>query len=165
MPRKWSKILLKRFRLHQNWINNNKIMAEIDTEDPSDTAHAYSPKRLFWLCLGCICVALGTLGVFLPLLPTTSFMLVAAYSFARSSKRLHHWLLTHKVFGPLINDWQTHRAISTRAKIMSVLSMVAVVGISAIFQAPYFVIVIQIVVLSCVAIFLLSRPKPPKLLS
>jgi len=125
----------------------------------------FLPKRIFWLILGCLCVGLGTIGVFLPLLPTTSFMLVAAFAFARSSPRLHNWLITHKVFGPLITDWQAHRAISSRAKFISVLSMGCVVGISAICQVPNWVLVTQILVLSCVAGFLLSRPTPPKALS
>jgi uncharacterized protein len=122
-----------------------------------------SIKRIFWLILGCICVGIGTVGVFVPLLPTTSFMLVAAFAFARSSPRLHNWLITHKVFGPLITNWQSHRAISSKAKFTSVLSMVAIVGISAFFQVPNWVLVTQIIVLSCVAVFLLSRPKPPKI--
>jgi len=126
---------------------------------------AFSPKRIAWLLLGCICVGIGTIGVFVPLLPTTSFMLVAAFAFARSSPKLHNWLITHKVFGPLITDWQSHRAISSKAKFTSVLSMVAVVGISAIFQVPNWLLVTQILVLSCVAAFLLSRPKPPKAMS
>jgi len=124
-----------------------------------------SPIRLFWLCLGCLCVGLGTLGVFLPLLPTTSFMLVAAFAFARSSPRLHNWLITHKIFGPLILNWQTHRAIAPRAKFMSILTLVAVVGISVFFHIPTSILIIQIIVLSCVAIFLLTRPIPPKIIS
>ncbi len=125
----------------------------------------FSPIRLFWLCLGCICVGLGTLGVFVPLLPTTSFMLVAAFAFARSSPRLHNWLMTHKVFGPLILNWQTHKAIAPRAKFMSVVTMLAVVGISFAFKVPAQVLIIQIIVLSCVAVFLLTRPIPPKIVS
>ena len=125
----------------------------------------FSIKRFFWLCLGCVCVGIGTLGMFVPLLPTTSFMLVAAWAFARSSSRLHNWLLTHKVFGSLIKDWQTHRAISTRAKLMSVLSMIVIVCISVVLQIPALILVVQIIALICVAAFLLSRPKPPQILS
>jgi len=61
--------------------------------------------RAFWLGLGLVCVALGTIGIFLPLLPTTIFLIIAAYAFARSSERLHNWLLSNKIFGPLIKDW------------------------------------------------------------
>ena len=107
-------------------------------------------------------MGLGTVGLFLPLLPTTSFMLVAAFAFARSSPRLHNWLINHKIFGKLITDWRTHRAISTKAKTMSVLSMVAIVGISIAYHVPTTVLLIQILVLACVATFLVSRPAPPK---
>jgi len=89
-------------------------------------------------------------------------MLVAAFAFARSSPKLHNWLVSHKVFGPLILNWQTHRAIAPRAKFLSVLTMVIVVAISVVFKVPTFVLVAQIIVLSCVAAFLLTRPTPPK---
>jgi len=88
-------------------------------------------------------------------------MLVAAFAFARSSPRLHAWLIHHKIFGPLITNWHEHRAISTKAKVMSVVSMVAIVGISLLLKVPTMVLLIQIAVLMCVATFLVSRPAPP----
>ncbi|WP_371397528.1 YbaN family protein [Fretibacter rubidus] len=121
----------------------------------------YSPKRLLWLSLGLVCFTLGAIGLFLPLLPTTSFMLVAAFAFARSSPRLHTWLLQHKVFGPLITDWQTHRAISTKAKIASLLSMIIIVAIGFAFQLPLWVIGLQVFILGLVSLFLWTRPVPP----
>ena len=122
----------------------------------------YSPKRLLWLTLGLVCLGLGVIGAFLPLLPTTSFMLVAAFAFARSSPRLHSWLMQHQVFGRLIGDWQTHRAISLKAKTASLLSMVLIVGLSFLFSAPIWMLGTQILVLVLVSLFLWSRPNPPK---
>ena len=64
-------------------------------------------------------------GVVLPLLPATPFVLLSAYCFARSSPRLHGWLLAHKLFGPLIRNWEQHRAISPRAKLLATLQLTA----------------------------------------
>ena len=122
----------------------------------------FTPKRLAWLCLGGLCVVLGAIGVIVPLLPTTIFMIIAAYAFARSSPRLHHWLITHRVFGPLINDWNEHGVISVRAKWMSGLSMLVVIGLSVYFNAPRTIVIIQVIVLSCVALFLWTRPSNVK---
>jgi len=122
----------------------------------------YSPKRLLWLTLGLVCLCLGVMGAFLPLLPTTSFMLVAAFAFARSSPRLHKWLMEHQVFGQLIGDWQIHRAISLKAKIVSLVSMVLIVGLSFLVSVPIWVLGMQILILSLVSLFLWTRPSPPK---
>jgi uncharacterized membrane protein YbaN (DUF454 family) len=97
----------------------------------------------------------------LPLLPTTPFILVAAFAFAQSSEKLHQWLLDHNVFGPLIDNWRRHGAISQRAKIASVLCMAAVLAISVAMALPLMVIVAQLVVLGAAALFILSRPLPP----
>ena len=104
-------------------------------------------------------MALGTIGIFLPLLPTTIFLIIAAYAFARSSERLHNWLLSNKVFGPFIKDWQDHGRIRRPAKVMALISMGVIVFLSWGFGAPAFVIVIQLLVLIPVAIFIVTRPK------
>ena len=137
---------------------------EIHRKNPWTIAvmRRYSLRRLLWLSLGLVCLILGAIGLFLPLLPTTSFILVAAFAFARSSPRLHKWLLTHKIFGPLITDWQTHRAISTKAKVASLISMIAIVAIGFVFQIPSWIIGVQVIILSLVSLFLWTRPVPPK---
>jgi len=106
-------------------------------------------------------VGLGVLGVFLPLLPTTPFILLAAYCFARSSKRMHDWLITHSIFGPLIENWRRYGAISRRAKILGGLSLIAVIGLSVLLGAPVYVLIIQVVILSATGLFILTRPLPP----
>lgn len=65
---------------------------------------------------GVLSLGLGILGIFLPLLPTTPFVLLAAFCFSRSSTRCEAWLLDHPRFGPMIRDWRQHRAIPWRAK-------------------------------------------------
>lgn len=70
--------------------------------------------------LGLLAVALGLLGVFLPLLPTTPFLLLAAALFFRSSPRLYNWLLGHRTLGPYIRNFREHKAIPLHTKIVSV---------------------------------------------
>lgn len=73
-------------------------------------------KRIILLIIGWLAMALATLGVILPLLPTTPFLLLAAWCFARSSPRFHHWLLHRSLFGPYLRHWQKHRALPPKAK-------------------------------------------------
>lgn len=68
------------------------------------------------LAAGFICLILAVLGIFLPLLPATPFLLLAGACFARSSSSLHTWMLSHPRFGPLLQDWETRRAIRPSAK-------------------------------------------------
>lgn len=75
-----------------------------------------APARLLLSALGLTFVGLAALGVFLPLLPTTPFLLLAAACFARSSPKLHSWLVASPLFGPLLLDWERHGAISPKAK-------------------------------------------------
>lgn len=117
--------------------------------------------RLTWLFVGCLSLSLGALGVALPLLPTTPFILVAAFAFSRSSNRLHNWLVNHDVFGSLIDNWQRYGAISKRAKAVSVASMVVLLAISLAMAGPTVAVILQTVVLGAAALFILTRPAPP----
>ncbi|MBI1235333.1 MAG: DUF454 family protein [Alphaproteobacteria bacterium] len=117
--------------------------------------------RIFWVLLGSSALALGTLGIFLPLLPTTPFVLLAAYAFARSSNPVHDWLLRHRIFGPLIETWRRYGAISRRAKILGILSLIAVIVLSVLAGAPRYVLLIQAVILPLCSLFIVSRPRPP----
>ena len=112
-----------------------------------------------WAALGLFCVGLALIGVFLPLLPTVPFLLLASFFFARSSERLHSWILAHPTFGPMIDDWNSHGAIRPRAKRLATLSIALVFGLSLIVGVSMKVVIIQAVVLSCVLIFIWSRPN------
>lgn len=118
-------------------------------------------RRAAWFALGVFSLGLGVLGVVLPLLPTTPFVLLAAYAFARSSKTWHDWLTGHRLFGPMIRNWQAYGAISRRAKISAMIALAVVMGISLVFQVPLRWFVVQLVALAAVATFILSRPLPP----
>ncbi|MRU15551.1 DUF454 domain-containing protein [Roseovarius sp. A21] len=115
--------------------------------------------RIFWATLGLICVGLGMLGVILPLLPTVPFMLLAAFFFARSSERLHNWLLSHRQFGPAIVDWHERGAINPRVKRISTIAIIAVFSLSLAMGIKPLVLVIQALVLSCVLLFIWTRPN------
>lgn len=115
--------------------------------------------RILWVSLGLLCVGLGIVGVVLPLLPTVPFMLLAAYCFARSSERLHNWILSHPRFGPAVADWRERGAIGPRVKRLSTVSIAAVFAISLILGLRWTVLAIQAVVLTCVLIFIWTRPN------
>ncbi len=76
------------------------------------------------IILGIFFVALAVLGIFLPVLPTTPFLLLALACFAKSSEKLHDWLLAHKTLGPLIRKWHETRSIPRKAKIIAFITIV-----------------------------------------
>lgn len=76
--------------------------------------------KVLLIILGSICLSLGVVGIFLPLLPTTPFLLLSAALYFRSSPRLYEWLLAHKQLGPYIRNFREHRAIPMRVKVVSV---------------------------------------------
>ena len=79
--------------------------------------------RLILGSLGVLCVALGIIGVFVPGLPTTEFLLAASYLFARSSPRLEHWLESNRWFGPSLRRFRETRGMPRRTKMLALLSM------------------------------------------
>ena len=116
--------------------------------------------RFIWLLTGLAALAIGAVGVVLPLLPTTPFLLVAAFAFARSSERMNDWLREHQVFGPLINNWHRDGSIDPKTKQTAIIVIVATPVITWLLDVPIWVIACQIVVLSAAAIFILTRPSP-----
>ncbi|MBU2896473.1 YbaN family protein [Vibrio hepatarius] len=75
--------------------------------------------------VGVLSLLLGFLGIFLPLLPTTPFILLSSACFMRSSPTFHRWLHQHKTFGPMLDNWHQHRAITSKIKARGALCMVA----------------------------------------
>ena len=74
---------------------------------------------------GTLALGLGILGIFLPLLPTTPFVLLAAACYARGSERFHQWLLANPTFGPIVREWEDHRSLPYRTKITAIALMSA----------------------------------------
>ncbi|NUO85352.1 MAG: YbaN family protein [Cupriavidus sp.] len=94
-------------------------------------SHRQCVLRAAWVALGGLCLLLGVVGIFLPVLPTTPFVLLAAACFARGSQRFHEWLLGHPRFGPLVSDWQRHRSIPFKAKCLALSMMWLSMGTTA----------------------------------
>ena len=115
--------------------------------------------RVFWFTVGILALVLGAVGIFLPLLPTVPFLLLSAFGFARSSERLHGWLLGHPTFGPPISDWRERGAIGPRAKRIASVSIVAAFGLSVALGVKAWVLGVQAVVLIAVSIFIWTRPN------
>ncbi len=118
--------------------------------------------RAFWLILGLIATACGMAGAVLPLVPTTPFLLVATYAFARSSPRLHEWLLNHPHLGHFIRNWNEHRSIDRGAKVAAVCMMGGAFALSWMLGISTALLTIQAVVLAAVALFILTRPSTPE---
>ena len=115
--------------------------------------------RLLFAMAGVLFVAVGTVGVILPLLPTTPFLLLAAYCFARSSPKLHDWLLNHRSFGPIISNWDRYGSIDRRSKCIAMIVILMTLGISVALGVPWWALASQIVVLAIVSTFILTRPE------
>jgi len=84
-------------------------------------------KKIIYLSLGWICVGLAFIGIFIPGIPTTPFLIVALWAFAKSSKKFHKWLLNHKRFGPLLSNWESHKVVPQKAKILMVILQITAV--------------------------------------
>ncbi|KQQ33757.1 hypothetical protein ASF61_11985 [Duganella sp. Leaf126] len=86
--------------------------------------------KIFLILVGWLAVALGVLGIFLPLLPTTPFLLLASACFARGSARMHHWLQTNRVFGSYLRDYENGHGMPLRAKVWVLIFMWCSMGYS-----------------------------------
>ena len=118
-------------------------------------------SRPLLIALGWAFVALGFVGIFLPLLPTTPFVLLALWCFARSSKRFHDWLYNHPRLGPLARDWREHGVVPLRAKLLSVTMMALSLGYLIHAGVDWRLLAVIAAVLIMVATWLVSRPSRP----
>lgn len=117
-------------------------------------------KRQLFFSLGLLAFGLGIIGVFLPVMPTTPFLLVATYFFSKSSQKFHDWIIYHPKLGPPIRDWNEKRIIRKRAKILATIAILS----SLIF--PMYIIKLNIwiriitgVTVGSVLLYILTRPS------
>ena len=115
--------------------------------------------RLLWTTLGIFSLGLGAIGVILPLLPTTPLVLLAAFAFTKGSPRFRQRLVEHRVFGPIIADWEINGAIARRYKIMACVAMGVVLLGSILAQLSAVILVVQIVCMGAGATYVLTRPS------
>jgi uncharacterized membrane protein YbaN (DUF454 family) len=113
--------------------------------------------RWLYLCLGVLFVALAVLGAFLPLLPTTPFVLLASGCFVRSSPRLAAWLRRSRLFGPLLTDWEQHRGVRLHVKVTAVTMIVLAATASLVFGALSPALRIVLLALAAVGIAVVLR--------
>ena len=117
-------------------------------------------RRLLFFISGWVAIALGILGIFLPILPTTPFAILAAWFFSKSSERWHQWLLNHRIFGPTIRDWENYGVINMRAKILATSMILILFSYTLIFVPVHIMIktIVSIIGIS-VLFFIWSRPS------
>lgn len=115
--------------------------------------------RLLWCLLGAIALVSGIIGLFLPIVPTAPFVILAAFAFGKGSPALQNWLEQDKTFGPIIRNWRNNGAIAPRYKLISVVTMAASVAIAALLALPATVIAIQAACLGLAAIYIVTRPN------
>ena len=93
--------------------------------------------RVLLITAGSLCVALAVLGIFLPVLPTTPFLLLAAFCYARGSERFHHWLLNNRCFGAYIRNYREGRGMPLRHKILTLALLWLTIGLTALRVVPH----------------------------
>lgn len=115
-------------------------------------------RRALLKAAGVVSVGLGLLGAFLPLLPTTPFVLLAAFCFARSSPRLNRWLHEHEVLGPPLRSWKRHRSLPKRSKWTAIAATWVTIPVSILLVDPLWAQVLLGALLLVLTGFLLSIP-------
>ncbi|MCW5656702.1 MAG: YbaN family protein [Burkholderiaceae bacterium] len=114
-------------------------------------------QRLLWAAAGALALITGVVGVFVPLLPTTPFVLLAAFCFSRGSERCERWLLEHPRFGPMVRDWRARRAVPLRAKQIATV-MMAAASLWAAFAMPTPLAWLPALLCTAVAVWLWRLP-------
>jgi uncharacterized protein len=115
-------------------------------------------KRVLLIIIGWLCVVLATLGVVLPLLPTTPFLLLAVWCFARSSPRFHQWLLYRSWFGSYLRHWQTHRALPKGVKPKAIVLIVVSLSVSIYFVPLLWVRILLVCMMFALLIMMWRLP-------
>ena len=116
-------------------------------------------KRGFFILAGTFLLVLGAVGVVLPILPTTPFLLLAAACFYKGSERMHRWMLSNRWFGGYIKNYKEGRGISLRAKVFTLSLLWVVIGYSAIFMVNLILVQLILLVIAVgVSIHVLTRP-------
>ncbi len=116
--------------------------------------------RWLWIVAGIISLLLATLGVVLPLLPTTPLVILAAFCFSKGSTRLHQWLHHNRFFGPMLQDWETYGVIRAKSKIMATVAIVILFSLSLYLTAIHVVWKILLLVLAlAILCFIWTRPS------
>ena len=120
--------------------------------------YAFIMQRILLILTGWLAVVLGTLGVVLPVLPTTPFILLAAWCFARSSPRFHDWLLYRSWFGSYLRFWQKYKAMPPGVKPRAIVMILITFAVSLWLTPMWWVRILLLVILVCLLIFMWRIP-------
>jgi uncharacterized membrane protein YbaN (DUF454 family) len=115
--------------------------------------------RILWTAFGWVALALGAIGVLLPVLPTTPFILLAAFAFGKGSPAMRQRLERSRQFGPAIRDWEEHGAIRPRHKAVACVLMACSLVGAILLALPDVVIAVQAIAMGAAALFILTRPS------
>lgn len=118
-----------------------------------------SVSKNIFMFFGGLSLALGFLGMLLPILPTTPFLILSAYFFSKGSERAHSWLLSRPYFGKIIKDWENYGVIRKKAKIQAVLAILVFFTFSIIFTKLAFVKILLCLIGPAIIYFIISRPS------
>ena len=120
------------------------------------TSSGIQIKKYLLVFIGVVSLVFGFIGIFIPILPTTPFLLLSSFCFAKSSKKLHNWLINHKIFGKYIYNYITHHAIPYKAKISSIAILWITISISIYLVSKLLVTIILLIIATGVTIHLLK---------
>lgn len=148
---------------HRNGRSRKPRACSADQSSRAD-AHSASraPIRYAWKGLAITCIGLGGIGAALPLIPTTPFLLLAAWAASRGSPQLHEWLYRHPRYGPVLRDWRDHRALRPRVKYLALLLMAASWAIMMATIGSDSIRLLASLVMLAVLVYLATRPTRPR---
>ena len=128
---------------------------------PSPTDRPLLPAPVRWLlfALALVCLALGVVGIFLPVMPTVPFVLLAAWAASLSSPRLSHWLDNHPLFGKQLQAWRRHGVVSRRAKWAATIAMAVSACASLWLLQAHWAALLATACMACVLAWLWRRPE------
>jgi hypothetical protein len=122
-------------------------------------AGVYSLKKFLWKVLGFISLGFAYIGVVTPGIPYSPFVVFSTYCFAKSSPRMHAWIMAHKIFGPFINNWNQRRVFPLRLKFFMLASMSLSLVLMAVGNVPQRGIIYTAIFMACVAVWAWRYPS------
>jgi uncharacterized membrane protein YbaN (DUF454 family) len=120
------------------------------------------PIKILLIATGTFFIGVGIIGIFIPVLPTTPFLLISAALYSRSSKRFYSWLINNRIFGKFIKDYREGKGIPLRLKIITIILLWITIGCSAIFAIDILWVRIMLVVIAVGVTIHITRIKPKK---
>ena len=118
--------------------------------------------RYLYIISGLVCVSLAYIGIAMPGIPTTPFLLLAVWFFSKSSNRLELWITQHKIFGQVILDWKEGKGIRSKSKIYAVILIIISFSSTIYIAFPYYIDIIFVLGAIALCTFIISRPNPDK---